>query len=175
MSAHHADLIAEIRAAAAEWESVYGHPNYAANLALAVQAADALEAQSAPLGREPQPSDGPDYHAEHAAWLSHQPAPLVADSREALAEWERYTFGISNGTQAWVEFQGAIGTVTDALLASGVVSLAADRDRLVAEQCAQIAEHPTWHPLGRLNDAEHAVAVRIAAAIRAYGAESEGE
>lgn len=35
------------------------------------------------------------------------------------------------------------------------------------ERAAWIAEHPNWHPLGRLNDIEHTTAVRIAAAIRA--------
>jgi len=100
MSAHHADLIARLRAEGRIWREQVG------DMPLFDQAADALEAQS---------------------------APLLADSREALVKWERYTFGISNGTQAWVEFQGAIGTVTDALLASGVVSLAADRDRAEKE------------------------------------------
>ena len=43
---------------------------------------------------------------------------LVVESREALAERERLQFGISNGTQTWVEFQDAVGSVTDSLLAS---------------------------------------------------------
>lgn len=27
--------------------------------------------------REPQPTDGPDYHAEHAAWASRQKRPII--------------------------------------------------------------------------------------------------
>jgi hypothetical protein len=42
----------------------------------------------------------------------------VVESREALAERERLQFGISNGTQTWVEFQDAVGSVTNSLLAS---------------------------------------------------------
>jgi hypothetical protein len=29
--------------------------------------------------REPQPSDGPDYHADHAAWKRRQAKPTLAE------------------------------------------------------------------------------------------------
>jgi hypothetical protein len=38
-------------------------------------------AQSSALDREPQPSDGPDYHAEHAAWVRRQEPVDIADLR----------------------------------------------------------------------------------------------
>lgn len=164
--------------------------------------------------------------------LEAQSAPLVADSREALAREIAYWMpGVAQDPDDWNVMMGE--RIADALLASGVVSLAADpvltaqsresliegfakamnaiearthgktlddvarmrekwrrhlyeaerlvneladfgatvsiaadRDRTVAERAAYIAEHPTWHPLGRLNDVEHATAIRIAAAIR---------
>jgi len=145
----HADLIAEAR----EAQSVAFNDNETGYALIIRALADALESQ---------------------------PAPLVADSREALVNAIIQSDALSDDVRAEARVQGStqrepLLMFADALLASGVVSLAADRDRVVAEQCAQIAEHPTWHPLGRLNDGEHVLAVRIAAAIRAYGAESEGE
>jgi hypothetical protein len=52
-------LIAEIRRVAAEWERIYGAKNYAPNLALAVQAADALGARE--IATAPDPTGGTDH------------------------------------------------------------------------------------------------------------------
>ncbi len=38
-------------------------------------------------------------------------------SRSDVAEWVSGNFVVSNGTQAWVEFQGSIDGFTDAILA----------------------------------------------------------
>jgi len=135
-----ADLIAEIRAAAAEWESVYGQPNYAANLALAVRAADALEAQ---------------------------PAPLIADSREALAR----ALESQRSVQSTIDPQWEAVKITEELFASGVVSLAADRDRLVAERAWDQGNEAGW------NDGAHAqVSSEFKITPNPYRrAESEGE
>ncbi len=65
--------------------------------------------------------------------LEAQSAPLVADSREALA---RSMNGEDIYTMAGPAMLSETGAerLADALLASGVVSLAADRDRAVAER-----------------------------------------
>ena len=49
----------------------------------------ALESLSAPPASdpEPQPSDGPDYHAEHASWAARK--PVSDDEREAPAGFHR--------------------------------------------------------------------------------------
>jgi hypothetical protein len=96
---------------------------------------------------------------------------LIAEATKAADMIHRWAFGDDSELpdRSAVRFQ--MERMKDALEAS--VSLAADRDRATAERCASIAEHPTWHQLGRLNDVEHAVAVRIAAAIRAAYHESE--
>jgi len=199
MSADHADLIAEARALREDWDRAqrpFSGSNFDMDESLAVlhatgraavlcaqQLADTLGAQPAP--HHAPRCDNCDYMEGIDEGMKMRSASLVVDSREALMEV------LNAAEHAPMEFHHpdtgecvqcpwpvhALGapSIADALLASGVVSLAADRDRLVAEQCAQIAEHPTWHPLGRLNDVEHVTAVRIAAAIRAYGAESEGE
>ena len=54
---------------------------------------------------------------------------LAAASREALLEWERKSFAVSNGTQVWVEFQGGLGSITDDLIASGILQDAAELQR----------------------------------------------
>lgn len=68
--------------------------------------------------------------------LEAQSAPLVADSREALARaiTDHRVTGPSEGepSDEMVEHFG--GALADHLLASGVVSLAADRDRAIAER-----------------------------------------
>ena len=62
-----------------------------------------------------------------------QPAPLVAESREALArEIAHWMPGVAQDPDDWNAMMG--GRIADALLASGVVSLAADRDWAVAER-----------------------------------------
>lgn len=39
------------------------------------------------MDREPQPGDGPEYHAEHAAWLRRQSPAVVRDAEiSALTE-----------------------------------------------------------------------------------------
>ena len=60
------------------------------------------------------------------AALEAQPAPLVADSREALS---RALFDIDNAGGTLYTY-----ALAGKLLASGVVSLAADRDRATAER-----------------------------------------
>jgi hypothetical protein len=71
-------------------------------------------------------------HIAEAA-LEAQSAPLLADSREALAQWF--------GSHERIEFDGRVVVVigdeqeaADDFLASGVVSLTADRDRATAER-----------------------------------------
>ena len=48
--------------------------------------ADALEAATARTDREPQPGDGPDYHAEHASWLNRNRAVVEAQALEQAAD-----------------------------------------------------------------------------------------
>ena len=74
------------------------------------------------------PDDAPDYGDQYrrliwrmAEALESQPAPLVADSREALA---RGLFFAYQHAQMWQAEEKA-----DALIASGFVSVAGDRDR----------------------------------------------
>jgi hypothetical protein len=62
-----------------------------------------------------------------AAALESQPAPLVADSREALV-----AFIEENAGADWLA--NSPEGLVDELLASGVVSLPADRDRATAER-----------------------------------------
>jgi hypothetical protein len=61
--------------------------------------------------------------------LEAQPAPLVADSREALAAVIHERFNMARG-------RGGVAplALADQILESGVVSLAADRDRATAER-----------------------------------------
>ncbi len=119
----------------------------------------ALEAQSAPPPQSVQDAldlldsiNGDaaiQYHAyaslhDAISRIEPQSAPLLADSREALAKFfyldnagghesavehwdylvDRIHSGKETGSDSWLCFQRA-----DALIASGVVSLAADRDR----------------------------------------------
>ncbi len=138
------ELIAEARdIASGRWQP---HPDDLAQFATAVVAA--LEAQPAPrLAAD----DGPvlAVHLEGKRWgydlsateaahiaeaaLEARPAPLVADSREAMRL-------VLESDACWMHDRDGDGWVfdapsaVDALLASGVVSLAADRDRATAER-----------------------------------------
>lgn len=89
------------------------------------------------------------------AALEAQSAPLVADSREALARaiTDHRVAGPSEGepSDEMVEHFG--GALADHLLAPGVVSLAADRDRAmkaqgwdecIAEVRSEIRALPSW-------------------------------
>lgn len=58
------DLLHALEAAYAETERMNDHLSYLCRLA------DRLFPDP-----EPQPSDGPDYHADHAAWADRQDAP----------------------------------------------------------------------------------------------------
>jgi hypothetical protein len=89
--------------------------------------------------------DFPHGHPEiDADALEYQPAPLVADSREAIMavlnaeehtpmEYHHQDTGECVQCPWPVHALGAV-SIADALLASGVVSLAADRDRAVAHK-----------------------------------------
>lgn len=56
------------------------------NTAIVSRLADALEAATARTDREPQPGDGPDYHAEHASWLNRNRAVVEAQALEQAAD-----------------------------------------------------------------------------------------
>lgn len=121
--------------------------------------ADALEAQSAPLpGTVQDALDLLDaihgdaaiqYHAyaslhDAISRIELHSAPLVADSREAMIRAIRFptkwnsSAGRGQREQwepvEWVLDEEDAGEAVDHLLASGLVSLAADRDRAVAER-----------------------------------------
>jgi hypothetical protein len=42
-------------------------------------------------------------------------------TREQLIAWARKEFGVSNGTQTWIEFQGSAESLADAILAANVI------------------------------------------------------
>lgn len=94
-----------------------------------------------------------------------QQAPAVVD-RDKLIRDLNARYGVGNGTHFWIEMQTSAQALADFVLDSGVLRDVAEERAKVREECAWIAEHPTWHPLGRLNDTEHSVVVRVAAAIR---------
>jgi hypothetical protein len=74
------------------------------------------------------------------AALESQPAPLVADSREALAE------AIQDAILEWAGEEDAptFGFIVDHVLASGVVSVAADRDRALKADAWDEGRAATW-------------------------------
>ena len=113
---------------------------------------------------------GLDYWAKHAdnpairvdcaagrdALEAAQQAPAV--DREALLEWERKSFAASNGTQVWVEFQGGIGSITDDLIASGILQ---DADELRAEALEALLESVTEPGLVQVFGGEKFVSVAL--------------
>lgn len=96
-----------------------------------------------------------------------QQAPAV--NRETLSvqiarnvgHWAIRVPGAENisGHELFRELAGAV-------IAAGILKDAAEVEARGLEKAADIAEHPTWHPLGRLNDAEQTVSIRIAHAVR---------
>lgn len=72
------------------------------NTAIVSRLADALEAATARTDREPQPGDGPDYHAEHASWLNRNRAVVEA---QALEQAARDMYGqavVLGGVPGWL-------------------------------------------------------------------------
>ena len=146
-----ADLIAEARGQVkgVMKDDGYGYIVPARDIAtvnaLLERLADALEAQPAPPTQSVQDAidllDGHygdeaiQYHAyaslHDAIHAIAQPAPLVADSREALGDIIRPY--IADEYMQGQVFPGD-EAVLDEILASGVVSVAGDRDRVVAER-----------------------------------------
>lgn len=106
-------------------------------------------------------------HWEHppARPLSDSTAPsrLVADRETVARELRRISAERDEPVETWAD------RWADALLASGVLLSRAVVEAEQREKDAQIAERPTWHPLGRLNDDEHRTAMRIVAAIQNGG------
>lgn len=79
------------------------------------------------------PADRSDLVRRLADALEAQSAPLVADSKDAIVkELTRNQNGCDDSALMSSTFLAE--SVADALLSSGVVSLAADRDRAVAER-----------------------------------------
>jgi len=44
----------------------------------------------------------------------------MTTTREQLIAWARKEFGVSNGTQTWIEFQGSAESLADAILAANL-------------------------------------------------------
>jgi hypothetical protein len=60
-------------------------------------------------------------------------------TREQLIAWARKEFGVSNGTQTWIEFQGSAESLADAILAANVIP--APAQVVTAEQ--EVSVRPT--------------------------------
>jgi hypothetical protein len=96
----------------------------------------ALEAQSAPH------CSNCDYMEGIEEGMKMRPAPLVADSREALANALGVALANAYDDDSVVTVEEC---VADTLLASGVVSLAADRDRAEDPYCrAEDCQYLNW-------------------------------
>lgn len=85
----HDELIAEARERQHAWYYTSSRPSQTEGVEyrrLMIALADALEAATARTDREPQPGDGPDYHAEHASWLNRNRAVVEAHALEQYAD-----------------------------------------------------------------------------------------
>lgn len=78
------------------------------NTAIVSRLADALEAATARTDREPQPGDGPDYHAEHASWLNRNRAVVEAQALEQAARFLRERNWAWNHTDGAMEAARAV-------------------------------------------------------------------
>ena len=97
-----------------------------------------IDAVGAAGDREPQPSDGPDYHAEHAFWAARQ--PTSDDEREGLADAiHDYRVGSDAAWTTHVDDEGIVHSedhgFADAILAAGFRRLSP----LTREALAKIA------------------------------------